>query len=62
VELEILAKDLPASPGAATGTIVFTTDEAEEEGEAGEAVILVRKVTNPDDVHSMVRAKGILTL
>jgi pyruvate,orthophosphate dikinase len=59
VELEILAKYLPASPGAATGTIVFTADEAEEEGKAGEAVILVRKETNPDDVHGTVRAEGI---
>ena len=60
-ELEVLARGLPASPGAATGTIVLTADEAEEKGEAGEPVILVRKVTNPDDVHGMVRARGILT-
>jgi pyruvate,orthophosphate dikinase len=60
-ELEVLATGLPASPGAATGTIVLTADEAEEKGEAGEPVILVRKVTNPDDVHGMVRARGILT-
>ena len=60
-ELEVLAKGLPASPGAATGAIVFTADEAAEKGEAGEAVVLVRKVTNPDDVHGMVRARGILT-
>ncbi len=60
-ELEVLAKGLPASPGAATGAVVFTADEAEEKGEAGEAVILVRKVTNPDDIHGMMRARGILT-
>jgi pyruvate,orthophosphate dikinase len=60
-ELEVLAKGLPASPGAATGAVVFTADEAEEKGEAGEAVILVRRATNPDDVHGMVRARGILT-
>ncbi|HEX7170932.1 MAG TPA: pyruvate, phosphate dikinase, partial [Rubrobacter sp.] len=60
-ELEVLATGLPASPGAATGGIVLTADEAEEMGEAGEAVILVRKATNPDDVHGMVRARGILT-
>ena len=60
-ELEVLATGLPASPGAATGGIVLTADEAEEKGEAGEAVILVRKATNPDDVHGMVRARGILT-
>ena len=60
-ELEVLATGLPASPGAATGGIVLTADEAEEKGEAGEAVILVRKATNPDDVHGMVQATGILT-
>jgi pyruvate,orthophosphate dikinase len=60
-ELDVLATGLPASPGAATGAIVLTADEAEEKGEAGEPVILVRKVTNPDDVHGMVRARGILT-
>ncbi len=47
--------------GAATGTIVLTADEAEEKGGAGEPVILVRKETNPDDVHGMVRSQGILT-
>ena len=60
-EFEVLATGLPASPGAATGGIVLTADEAEEKGEAGEQVILVRKVTNPDDVHGMIRARGILT-
>ena len=60
-ELEVLAEGLPASPGAATGAIVFTADEAEEKGEAGEAVILVRKETEPDDVHGMARAQGVLT-
>ena len=60
-ELGVLAKGPQASPGAATGAVVFTADEAEERGEAGEAVILVRKVTNPDDVHGMIRAGGILT-
>jgi pyruvate,orthophosphate dikinase len=60
-ELEVLATGLPASPGAATGGIVLTADEAEEKVEAGEAVILVRKQTSPDDVHGMVQARGILT-
>jgi pyruvate, orthophosphate dikinase len=60
-DLDVLATGLPASPGAATGAIVLTADEAEEKGEAGEPVILVRKATNPDDVHGMVRARGILT-
>jgi pyruvate, orthophosphate dikinase len=60
-ELEVLAKGLPASPGAATGVVVFTADEAKEKGEAGEAVILVRKETNPNDVHGMARVQGVLT-
>ncbi|CAN5883319.1 pyruvate, phosphate dikinase [soil metagenome] len=60
-ELEVVARGLPASPGAATGGIVLTADEAEEKGEAGEPVILVRKATSPDDVHGMVQATGILT-
>src|SRR5215213_1642262 len=60
-ELEVLAEGLPASPGAATGKVVFTADEAEERGEAGEAVMLVRRETNPDDVHGMARAGGVLT-
>jgi pyruvate,orthophosphate dikinase len=60
-DLEVLATGLPASPGAATGTIVLTADEAEEKGGAGEPVILVRKETNPDDVHGMVRSQGIMT-
>ncbi|MBA3232105.1 MAG: pyruvate, phosphate dikinase [Acidobacteria bacterium] len=60
-ELEVLAEGLPASPGAATGKVVFTASEAEERGGAGESVILVRKETTPDDVHGMVCAKGTLT-
>ncbi len=60
-DLEVLAEGLPASPGAATGKIVFTAEEAEERGGAGESVILVRKETTPDDVHGMVCARGTLT-
>ncbi len=60
-DLEVLAEGLPASPGAATGKIVFSAEEAEERGGAGESVILVRKETTPDDVHGMVCAKGTLT-
>jgi pyruvate,orthophosphate dikinase len=60
-KLEVLAEGLPASPGAATGTIVFTADEAERRGGSGESVILVRKETTPDDVHGMVSARGTLT-
>ena len=60
-DLEVIAEGLPASPGAATGKVVFTAEEAEERGEAGESVILVRKETTPDDVHGMVCARGTLT-
>ncbi|MBA3635718.1 MAG: pyruvate, phosphate dikinase [Actinomycetota bacterium] len=61
-ELDALATGLPASPGAATGGIVLTANEAQEKGAAGEAVILVRKATSPDDVHGMIQARGILTV
>jgi len=60
-EGNLLAEGLNASPGAATGIVIFDADTAEERGEAGEAVILVRPETNPDDVHGMVQAQGILT-
>jgi pyruvate,orthophosphate dikinase len=60
-EVEILCKGLGASPGAATGKVVLTAQEAAERGGAGEAVILVRKETDPDDVEGMMRAKGVLT-
>ncbi len=58
---DLLAKGLNASPGAATGIAVFDADTAAERGKAGEAVILVRPETNPDDVHGMIEAQGILT-
>ena len=60
-KLNVIAKGLPASPGAASGYIVFSADEAEERGQAGEEVILVRTETTPDDIHGMIEAKGILT-
>jgi pyruvate,orthophosphate dikinase len=60
-EVEVLCKGLGASPGAATGKVVLTAQEAAERGGAGEAVILVRKETDPDDVGGMMRAKGVLT-
>lgn len=60
-ELEILAKGLPASPGAATGKVVFSPDEAEVMAHEGEKVILVRIETAPDDFHGMVVAQAILT-
>jgi len=59
--IESIAKGLPASPGAASGKVVFTADEAEEMGKNGEDVILVRTETTPDDIHGMVAAKGTLT-
>jgi pyruvate,orthophosphate dikinase len=58
---KVAGKGLNASPGAATGQIVFDADKAAERGNAGEAVILVRVETAPDDVHGMIAAKGILT-
>jgi len=58
---EVIAKGLPASPGAAYGKVVFTADEAEQLGKEGEKVILVRAETTPDDIHGMVEAQGVLT-
>jgi pyruvate,orthophosphate dikinase len=57
----LLSKGLPASPGAAAGTIVFSADEAESRAAKGEAVILVRVETSPEDIHGMHAARGILT-
>jgi pyruvate, orthophosphate dikinase len=57
----LLAKGLNASPGAAVGQAVFDADRAAERGGTGEAVILVRPETSPDDVHGMIASKGILT-
>jgi len=56
-----LAIGLPASPGAASGHIVFDADTAEARGRAGEAIILVREETKPEDIHGFFQAKGILT-
>lgn len=58
---EVIAKALPASPGAATGRIVFHADDAEEWAEKGEDVILVRIETSPEDIGGMNAARGILT-
>ncbi|HYE48170.1 MAG TPA: pyruvate, phosphate dikinase [Azospirillaceae bacterium] len=57
----IIAKGLPASPGAASGKVVFSADEAEKLSEMGEAVILCRVETSPEDIHGMHAARGILT-
>ncbi|HEY7990629.1 MAG TPA: pyruvate, phosphate dikinase [Stellaceae bacterium] len=58
---DILAKGLPASPGAASGVVVFSADEAEARTARGDAVILVRIETSPEDIHGMHAAKGTLT-
>jgi pyruvate, orthophosphate dikinase len=58
---EVAAKGLNASPGAASGKVVFDADTAAERGGAGESVILVRWETTPDDIHGMLAAQGILT-
>ena len=59
---EVAAKGLNASPGAASGSIVFDADTAEDRAKDGESVILVRWETTPDDIHGMIAAKGILTV
>jgi len=58
---QILARGLPASPGAASGIVVFSADEAEARAGKGEGVILVRVETSPEDIHGMHAARGILT-
>ncbi|MAM69012.1 MAG: pyruvate, phosphate dikinase [Rhodospirillaceae bacterium] len=58
---DLLTRGLPASPGAASGKVVFSADEAEAEAAKGEAVILVRIETSPEDIHGMHAAQGILT-
>ena len=61
VEKKIIAKGLPASPGAAFGKVVFTAEEAERLNEMMQNTILVRVETSPEDIHGMHAAKGILT-
>jgi pyruvate,orthophosphate dikinase len=60
-ERKVMATGLPASPGAASGEIVFDSDEAEAAKAAGRKVILVRIETSPEDIHGMHAAEGILT-
>ena len=57
----LIARGLPASPGAATGEIVFTAEEAERLKSEGRDVVLVRNETSPEDIHGMVAAVGIVT-
>jgi len=61
-ELEVIAKGLPASPGAAVGKVVFTAEAAEEMAEKGEKTILVRTETSPEDIGGMAAAQGVITV
>lgn len=60
-DAELIAQGEGACPGAASGVLVGDSDEAERRAAAGEAVILVRKTTSPDDVHGMIAARGVVT-
>ncbi len=60
-QIKVIAKGLPASPGAAVGKVVFTAEDAENAAERGEKVILVRAETSPEDIGGMNAAQGILT-
>lgn len=60
-KLDILVKGLPASPGAATGKVVFDADEAEALAKMGEKVILVRPETTPEDIHGIVASQAVVT-
>lgn len=60
-ERKVITKGLPASPGAASGKIVFSADEAERLSNAGEKVLLCRQETSPEDIHGMHASTGILT-
>lgn len=58
----VIAKGLPASPGAASGKVAFSAEEAKERHEKGEKVVLVRLETSPEDIEGMIAAEGILTV
>ncbi len=60
-ETQVIARGLPASPGAVSGAVVFSAEEAEQAKAAGKRTILVRIETSPDDIHGMHAAEGILT-
>ncbi|MCW2278153.1 pyruvate, phosphate dikinase [Heliophilum fasciatum] len=60
-KLKVIATGLPASPGAASGTVVFDADEADRQNKAGNKIILVRTETTPDDIHGIIAAQGVLT-
>jgi len=59
---KVIAKALAASPGAATGEVVFSPDKAEKKGKLGRDIILVRPETSPEDVHGVLQSRGILTV
>jgi pyruvate,orthophosphate dikinase len=60
-EKTVIVRGLPASPGAASGKVVFSADDAEKQAQAGEKVMLVRIETSPEDIHGMHVAEGIIT-
>lgn len=60
-KIEVIAKGLPASPGAASGKVVFCADKAADLAGKGEKVLLVSTETTPDDIHGIVAAQGVLT-
>jgi pyruvate,orthophosphate dikinase len=60
-EVEVIATGIAASPGAASGKVVFDADDAEEWGNKGEKVILVRPETTPEDIHGLAAAQGVIT-
>ncbi len=60
-ELNYIARGLPASPGAASGKVVFDANRAQEMAQEGENVLLVRPETTPDDIHGIIAARGVLT-
>ncbi|EQJ09356.1 pyruvate, phosphate dikinase [Clostridioides difficile] len=60
-EAKVIAKGLPASPGAASGKVYFNADDVVKANEKGEKVVLVRLETSPEDIEGMVKAEGILT-
>jgi pyruvate,orthophosphate dikinase len=60
-KVNVLTKGLPASPGAASGKIIFSSDQAEELAAQGEKMVLVRMETSPEDIHGMYAAQAILT-
>lgn len=59
--VDVIAKGLPASPGAACGAVVFDADDAADLGKNGRDVILVRTETTPDDIHGIIASRGVLT-